>query len=439
MEWYVLSILLVSTLLAVLIIGVPLYAGIGLVSFSVILYFEGLSGAINTLSVFTFSKIFNYLFVTVPLFVFMAEVIMFSGIGADLYEMMHKWLCSVRGGLAMASTSACAVFGAMCGSTSPTVAAIGLVAIPEMLKRGYDKRLATGCVATAGGLATLIPPSIIMILYAFVAEQSVGQMFIAGIIPGIILTAMLMGSIWIRVKLNPALAAVMPAAPWKERLFILRRVWPILILIFLCLASIYLGFATPTEAAGLGAFGAVCLGVIMRRFTIANARVALLRTVQVTSFIFMVILSALLFGYVASYLGVTAGLTEWMINLPVSPYAVLALLQLMYLLLGTMLEQGSIVLITTPVVMPIVRAFGFDPIWYGILLVVNMEMAGLTPPVGFNLYVVKSIVPEDVTLADIIRGAIPFVVVELVFLIILVIFPQLALWLPHKVMKPRLL
>ena len=193
MEWYLLGILIFIAMLVILALGVPIWAGIILISLLFLIPKIGIITAVDTLAVLVYTKLYNYLFLTVPLFVFMAEVIMFSRIGSDLYEMMHKWLRTLPGGLAMASTAACALFGAMCGSTSPTVAAVGVVAVPEMLSRGYDKRLATGCVAAAGGLAILIPPSIIMILYAFIIGESVGRMFIAGIIPGIILTVMMMG------------------------------------------------------------------------------------------------------------------------------------------------------------------------------------------------------------------------------------------------------
>lgn len=414
----------------VLMAGLPLYAGIGLVALVAMWRAVGLDNTIAMFGILTFSRLFNYLLITVPLFVFMAEVIMFSGIGSLLYTVLHKWFGHLPGGLAMASTGACAMFGAMCGTTSPTVAAIGVVAVPEMMQRGYDERLATGTVATAGGLATLIPPSGTMIIYSFIAEVSLGKLFVAGIIPGIILTTLMMTCIGVRVRLNPSLAPRVSAASWREKFSSLTLIWHVGILVLVVLGAIYLGISTACEAAGVGAIGAVVIALVTKRFTTSKVKEALLRSVRVTSFIFLIIVSALLYGYALSHYGVSQGFAQWLLGLEVNRYVVLALLVLMYLILGCVLEQASIIMITTPIVLPIVLALGFDPLWYGILVVVTMEIAGVTPPVGFNLYVVKSVAPKDVKLTSIISGAFPLMCMEVLLIGLLIVFPILALWLP---------
>lgn len=414
----------------ILMAGLPLYAGIGLVALVAMWKAMGLDVTITLFGILTFSRLFSFLLITIPLFVFMAEVIMFSGIGSTLYTVLHKWFGHLPGGLAMASIGACAMFGAMCGTTSPTVAAVGVVAVPEMMQRGYDERLATGTVATAGGLATLIPPSATMIIYSFIAEVSLGKLFIAGIIPGIILTTLMMTCIGVRVTLNPSLAPRVSAVSWREKFSSLTQIWHVAILVLVVLGAIYLGISTPSEAAGVGAIGAVVIALVTKRFTTSNIKEALLRAVRVTSFIFLIIVSALLYGYALSYYGVSQGFAQWLLGLEVNRYVVLALLVLMYLILGCVLEQASIIMITTPIVLPIVLALGFDPLWYGILVVVTMEIAGVTPPVGFNLYVVKSVAPKDVKLTSIISGAFPLMCMELLLIGILIVFPTLALWLP---------
>jgi tripartite ATP-independent transporter DctM subunit len=379
MDWYLAGVLVFGSLFLLLAIGVPIFAALGIVSFGAVVIISGSAEAIDVLGVFMFSKLFNYLFCAMPLFFLMAQVLQNSGIGIDIYDVANKWVGGFPGGLAMASVAGSAGFGAMCGSTSATVATIGSVSVPGMLSQNYDKRLTTGVVAASGGLATLIPPSGIMILYAFISGTSIGQLFIAGIIPGILLALLMMASIWVRVKLNPKLAPLVVGVTWSEKIRVLNKVWPMLLLVFLVLITIYLGVCTVTEAAGLGAIGSIFISAILKRLSFSNLVQSLLRAAQITSFAFLMLLGALFFGYVMSLVGVTQQLTVLAVSLPVSKYVILIVLMVMYLFLGCLLENGAIVLITTPVVFPIIDSLGFDSLWWGVMLVINMDVAGVTP------------------------------------------------------------
>jgi C4-dicarboxylate transporter DctM subunit len=360
----------------------------------------------------------------------MGELLVFTQVSKDAFEVINKWLGRLPGGLAVSGIGACALFAAINGSSPATTATIGLVSVPEMLNRGYNKRLATGSIAAGGALGILIPPSILMIVYGVASGTSVGQLFMAGFIPGIMLAGIMMLYIVIRCRLSPNLAPLSEHVSWSNRLRSTWKILPAILLATLVLSVIYLGIATPTEAGAIGAFGAFLLAIISRRFTWSRMHAALLHTVTTSAFILFIVLGAHFFGYMLSHFGIPQGISETISKWDVSRWWIMIAFNFVYLILGCLMDPTSIILVTGPIVIPIVQNLGFDLVWFGIIFTLNMEMANITPPVGFNLYVMKGIVPENVSLTDIILGSLPFVVLQAAALALIMIFPKIALWLP---------
>lgn len=432
MEWYFALASIVGALVFLLILGLPVAFSLAFVSLGTIVIVKGLGAGIDILTYLPFSSVVSWNFTMMPAYILMAEVLVFTGVTQDLYDMLWKWLGKLPGGLALASVGACAIFASLCGGSVLTAIAIGLIAIPEMLKRNYDKGLATGSVAGAGSLGILIPPSIIMIIYGVVVEQPIGKLFIAGIIPGIILATLFSLYILIRVKMKPALAPHIEEQPsWGEKFRSLRAVaWPMAI-VMLVLGGIYGGVFNATEAGGIGAVAAILICLIQGKLSWSNLRPALLRTVRACGFIAFIIIGAMMFAYVLSYWLIAQEMAEWIIGLGVSRWVILLGVMLVCVFLGMLLEPVSIIFITMPIFFPSLMALGFDPIWLGVLLVVNMELANMTPPVGLNVFAIYGLTKHlGVSLGDVFKGVTPFALVDVLMLIILCIFPELALWLP---------
>ena len=431
--WQILGVLIILALLIVLATGLPIAFSLALLSFAFLFFTIGVKSTVVQAAIVSFNMMNEMVLVAVPLFIFMAEIIMFSGVSRDLFDFANKWLGRFPGGLAQASNGAAGVFAAVCGASVATAATVGLIAIPEMMEKGYDKRLAVGAVAAGGSIGILIPPSIPMILYCFVTEQSVGQMFMAGFIPGVISVFVYFSGIAIRCIRNPKLAPKGPPVSWGTRIASLRKVWSTLVLILAVMGSIYLGVATPTEAAAVGAFGAILLAIIYSRLNWQNMKSAMLRAIQTNCFIMLIVISASLFGYLLSYLRIPQQLTEALLTLGVNRWLIMFMIMVILLIMGMFLEIASIIFLTMPIIYPVVAGLGFDPIWFGIVLVINMEMAVITPPVGLNLYVIRGIAePYGVTLGDVIRGILPFLPLDLIRMGIMLAFPPLSLWLPSK-------
>jgi C4-dicarboxylate transporter DctM subunit len=416
-----------------LLAGLPIGFALLFTGFLGLTMITSFDAAVNYLGLHAFSSIARFAFTPIPLFILMGDILAVSGVGFDMFDAALKWFGRVRGGLAVASIVACAIFASMCGLSMAGAATIGIVAIPEMLKRGYDKGLAAGSVATAGTLGILIPPSLPFIMYGIIAEQSVGQLFIAGIIPGILLTVLfstyVLAISWRRPHLAPGMAGV----TWKERFFSLHKLWSAIALITLVLGSIYGGVATPTEAAGVGAVGALGVALIYRSLTVKKLIEIARRTVELMGFIMILVVGAMLFSYYLTLTGATQSLSEWMASLQVAPWVIIVGINIILLLLGCFLDSTAIILITTPLFLPIIVNMGFDPIWYGVILIINIEIAFITPPVGMNLYVISNIAP-DVPLGSIMRGVIPFLLLALLAIALVAVFPQLALWLPSTML-----
>lgn len=422
--------LLVLGLFAVLLsIGTPIFASLGVASILGIALHSGLSG-LNVIPSILHRGLASYSLICIPLFILMGEVMARTSIGGRLYNLFYLWLNRVPGSLAIASVGSSAVFGAMSGVSVAGAATIGRFAIPEMLKRNYSPSLAGGSVAAAGSLALLIPPSIGFVLYGEMANQSIGKLFTAAIFPGLLLTVLMMLYVYVLIKVQPQKAPQEnKTVLWRARFRALIDVWAALLIIFLVLGTIYMGIATPTEASGVGALGAFIVAASYKELNVKMVIEIFRSTIVTTGMILLILVAALLFGYIMTRLMIPQMLITWVSELNQPTWLVLLMVLLFLLVIGMFLDIVSIILIATPILLPVVKVLGFDPIWFGVIMIITCEMAVITPPVGLNLYVIKGIAPQ-ISLNDIIKGALPFVFVEALAILVLVLFPQIALWLP---------
>jgi tripartite ATP-independent transporter DctM subunit len=373
----------------------------------------------------------SFILTAVPLFLFMGSLIMNSGISARFYRGLAPWLSHVPGGLAQSNLVACSIFAALCGSSVATAAAIGAIAVPEMRARGYDMRITTGTLAAGGTLGILIPPSIPFIIYASTVGESVGRLFAAGIVPGLLLTIAFMVFLGIQVRLRPGLVpAARETVTWAARLRGLADVVPVVALIVLVLGGIYAGVMTPTEAAGVGAAGAVAVAAVYRGLTWAALRRSFLETIRTNAMILFIVIGAQIMSFALVSAGIPRGAVEAISGLSPSPWVIFAALVAMYLVLGCMVDALSLMLLTLPVVFPIVQAQGFDPIWFGVVLVLLLEAGLITPPVGMNLFVIQGLSNES--LGTVATGSMPYVALMILLVILLAVFPSVALWLPAR-------
>ncbi len=424
------TIIIISGFLLLLFLGMPVFGALGSASVVGILLIQGTRG-LGAVPGVIYDRLAVFPLVAVPLFILMGEIIFHSGIGGDIFTATNRWLNRLPGSMGMASVAACAIFSALCGVSVAGAATIGSFAIPEMIKRNYNKSLATGCVAASGGLALLIPPSVALILYGVVGDESVGRLFIAGILPGVVLAVMMMGYIFLIGIFYPEAAPKNPdVVTWKMRLESLVRIWPVMILILLVLGSIYKGIATPTEAAAVGCVGALVIAGIRKQLSLQTVTTILRSTVSTSTMIMLIFASALLFGYVLTRLQVPQELAAFVTSLKLPNWAVLICIFSVLFLMGMFMDVVSVILISTPIFLPIILSMGYSSLWFGIVMAITCEIGTETPPVGLNLFVIKGVSPPEVSLMDVIRGSIPFAVVETLGLLIFIVFPDLVLWLP---------
>ncbi|HPK42972.1 MAG TPA: TRAP transporter large permease subunit [Synergistales bacterium] len=382
----------------------------------------------------TFSMMSTTTLVAAPLFVLMATVLERSGVAEGLYEMMYRWSGGLRGGLAVGTVLACTLIAAMSGIASTGVVVMGVMALPAMLKRGYDKRLATGCILAGGVLGPLIPPSISLVLYGTIAQVSIGGLFAGGMGAGILCSFLIIGYILLRCYINPELGPAIPLeerADWKGKVASLKGVILPLLLIIAVLGSIYSGIATPTEAAAVGALGAFVCSAIHRRLNWELIKSVAYTTIQVQGFMMWILFAAQ--GFAAVYMGL--GASRMVIKLvetyEIGWWAMLIGIQVVWFLLGCVIDAWSILMITLPILLPILPLYGFDPLWLGVLYAVNTQTGYLTPPFGTMLFLIKGIAPKEVTMNDIYRSIVPFVATQLVCLALCMIFPKIVTWLPN--------
>jgi len=390
----------------------------------------------STLSIFTnvpYGTATTFLFSVLPFFLLMGLLCFHAGISEELYRTAYSWIGHMPGGLAMATIGGCAGFAAICGDSLATAATMGTISLPEMKRFKYDPALATGSVAAGGTLGILIPPSVGFIVYGLITEENIGRLFIAGIVPGILLASMFMMTIYIRCRINPTLGPRGEATSWLGKLKSLRGTWAMLVLFLFVMGGIYLGVFTPTEAGALGAFGALVIAIVRRKFSWKRFHSALLESGQNTSMIIFILVGVFVLGYFFSMSEIPLQLSHAIRELPVSRYVILTLILILYLILGMIMNIIPMIMITLPVFYPTIIGLGFDPIWFGVIMVVMMEMGQITPPVGVNVYVIAG-VARDIPMGTIFKGILGFWAIECVILVILTAFPQIALFLPNLMM-----
>ena len=435
METGLVVIIITLALGVLLLAGVPVGFALGGGAVAGVLYLWGFKG-LYMLANTAYADSTSFILLAVPLFIFMSNVLKNTGLADELYEIVYKWLGAVPGGLAAGTVVICAIFAAMAGISSVATISMGLIALPSMLKRGYSKDIATGCISAGGALGILIPPSIIMIIYGSMAEVSIGKLFMGGIIPGALMAVIFCLYILIRCFFNPKLGPpVTDKYTMKEKLVACKGVVLPAALIILVLGSIYTGAATPTEAAGIGALGSLICAMIQRRATVKNIKDALISTVSLNAMVLWIMIGAVAFTHVLAYAGVPDMVKQGIDYLDMGRWWVLAGMQLTFFLLGMVLDPAGIIMLTTPIFVPIVKELGFDPVWFGILFTINMEMAYITPPFGFNLFIMKGVVPPGIHMIDLYRSIVPFVVLQAICLLIIIFWPDLALWLPNMTGK----
>jgi len=426
------TVLLFGMILVVLATGLPLsfaLAATGLV----FAYFLWGPNSLLVAVTAPYSQAIEFILIAIPMFIFMAAVLERAGIAEDLYTMMHQWMGQLRGGLAMGTVLICTLFASMAGITGAATVTMGLIALPSMLKRRYKKGIAVGCISAGGALGVLIPPSNPMIVYGLVAGESIGRLFAGGMIPGLVLSLLFIIYIGIRCFFQRDLGPSIPkeeVVTWQDKVISLRAVALPIFLVLAVLGSIFSGIATPSEAASIGAAGSIICAAIYRRLNWQMLLEAARRTLRLSSMVMWILLGAAAFVSVYNAIGASDLITNIVKTLPVSKWVVLAIMQLSLFILGMFLDPNGIIMLTVPVYVPIIKALGFDPLWFGIVFFVNMEMSYLTPPFGFNLFYMKGVVPPEISMADIYRSVFPFVILQAVGLILVIIFPQLALWLP---------
>lgn len=431
-----LTLLFFGTLLIFIVLGLPLSFALGGVSV-VFLYFTWGFDAFYLVASKMWDSMNSFTLVAIPLFVFMAMILERAGVAAGLYRMMHLWWGGVRGGLAIGTVGICALMGAMVGISGAAVVSMGTIALPAMLERGYDKEMVLGAINAGGGFGVLIPPSILMILYSLITGVSVGKMFAAGILPGLLLVGLVSLYIGIRCYFQPELGPALPKeerGDWPERLRALRAVILPIFVVLMVLGSIMAGIATPTESAALGVLGALISAAIHRTLNWEIIRTAAIRTLRLTAMIMWILFAAHAFSAAYQAMGAQSLISGLMGHIPGGPWGTVITMQLILFLLAMVLDPVGIMLITLPVFLPIITSLGFDPIWFGILFIINMEIGYMTPPFGFNLFYLKGVVPPSVTMGDIYRSVIPYTAVELVGLAIIMIFPAIATWLPSIIL-----
>ena len=376
--------------------------------------------------------------VTVPMFIFMGNLVRYSGIADAAYDMGYKLIGGLSGGLAMGTVVICTFFAAITGITPPATITMGLIAIPSMLKRKYHKTIAIGSVAAGGALGALIPPSVPFIFYGLIAKESIGALFMGGVFPGLLLATLYVTYIGIRCKLQPHMGPPIPVEEKisrREKILSVYAIWPFLVLIFLVLGVIWMGVATPTEAACFGAGGALLINILYRRLTWQVLKDSLATTVKLTAMGVWILIGANLFVNIISALGCQDLITSTVLAMPGGKWGILAMMMFIILILGCVMDDWAIIMLVTPLFVPIIVALGVSKLWFGIIFIVNIQIAYLTPPFGFVLFWLKGIVPPGVTMGDIYRSTFPFVILQLIGLSLVIAFPQIGLWLPGTMIK----
>ncbi|WP_299138941.1 TRAP transporter large permease [uncultured Tateyamaria sp.] len=422
----------------VLFSGVSVGVGLLIVSAGFLVIFDGMR-SLELMPEIFFGNLDSFALLAIPMFIIMGASIASTRAGADLYEALERWLTRVPGGLVISNLGACALFAAMSGSSPATCAAIGKMGIPEMRKRGYPEGIATGSIAAGGTLGILIPPSVTMIVYGIATETSIGRLFLAGVFPGLLLVALFMvWSLYATWKSGDQNLLTARSYTWREKFEVLPRVLPFIGIIIGVLYAMYGGVATPSETAAVGAL--LCLGVaivIYKLFDLRKIWTILQDSTKESVMILFIIAAAGVFSYMLSSLFITQSIATWIGTLDVNPWVLMIAVNIFLIIAGFFLPPVAVILMAAPILLPIITTAGFDPIWFAVILTINMEIGLISPPVGLNLYVINGIAP-DISLKTILKGSLPFVACMLVAIVLLCVFPGIATWLPEAVMGPAL-
>ena len=428
------ALLLLCVMFLLLALGMPIGFAMGLSAFvGTLLLIDG-QAALALLGQTAYETAVTYNLSVIPMFVLMGYLAGEAKLSELLYRACNAWLGHRRGGLALATIGGCGAFAAICGSSLATAATMAQIALPEMRRYNYDDRLATGSVAAGGTIGILIPPSVIMVIYGLLTETSISRLFLAGFVPGVLTVIGFMLAIGVITRLNPRLGPPALRASARERLRALRNVWGPAVLFALVIGGLYFGVFSPTEAASIGAVGALLLGLLngsLDRYGLAKS---LLETVKTTAMIFTILIGAILFNNFLILAAMPSLVSGWIAGLPLGKTAILLVIIGMYFILGCLLDSLAMILLTIPIVFPIIQTLGYDPVWFGIIIVMVVELGLITPPIGMNVFVIKGIARE-VPLETIFRGVTPFIVAQVILILILIAFPQIALWLPSTMSR----
>ena len=407
----------------------PIGLVMGAVGFAGLVYLRGFDIAFNNLAITAFGSTITYALTVLPLFLLMGQVTVMADMSKDIYSATYKWFGHLPGGLAIATTAACSGFAAICGDAITATATMATVALPQMRKYNYSMEHASGCIAAGGTLGVLIPPSIILILYGVITEQSIGSLFIAGLLPGIVLALLYILVSIVMCTISPKHGPRGPKFSFIEQLAEFKHVWGIIILFALIIGGIYTGIFTPTEAGAIGAFGAFIILLIKRKFTGKNIYSALLETMRLMGFIFLILIGAIIFSVFLSLSQMPFALTDFMIGLGLPPVGTMLIIVLIFIVFGCFIDSLALVLLFTPIFFPVITSIGFDPLWFGVIIVIVMQQGMMTPPIGMSCFIINA-VDKDVPLSTVFRGVLPFWGVTIVIIILLIAFPQIALFLP---------
>lgn len=424
-----LALFVTILLLVMLAIGVPVGFALAVAGVVGLYSLGGLNMVLGVMNTAPLSAASSYELITVPMFLLMAEFVILSGVADDLFDSASKWVGRIPGGLGIATAFAGAGFGAISGSSTASAATLSSTSIPAMMKAGYEPKLACGVVAISGTLAMLIPPSIALVLFGIIADVSIGELLIGGIIPGLMVMLAIVTTVLYLVWRDPTRAPTGQRYTFREKFASLKVVWPMIVLFMAVTGIIYIGIATPTEAAGIGAFGGFVIALARGRVNVGTLSHALTRAAQTTCMIIMIILGAQFFGYFFTVTQTTQQIVSAIGGLPVDRWVIMGLIVLIYLILGCFMDQAAILILTIPIMLPVVKALGFDPVWFGVLVVVTAEVGMVTPPVGLNVFVVSRYTGRP--LDEVFRGVAPHVVAHLIVITLFCLFPQLILWLPQ--------
>ena len=411
------------------LLRMPLAFSMGLVGIVGIGLTRGWDPALASTAQVVYETGFAYTLSVIPLFILMGNFVARAGLAHELFAAAEAFIGHFRGGLAHATVAACAGFGAICGSSIATAATMSKVAYPSMKKLGYSDTLSTGVIAAGGTLGIMIPPSTIMVIYGIITETNIGKLFAAGVIPGLLTAVLMMSAIVYLTSRDPEHAPAGKRHTWAERWAALRGIWGVAVLVVVVLGGIYGGLFTATEGAGFGAAGAFLFALARRRLTWAVLTQVLVESARTTAMLFTLIIAATIFANFVNFTSMPGDLKDWIVGLKVSPLMIIAAMMLIYVVLGTVMEELTMVLLTIPLFFPIVTALGFDPVWFGVLIVMIVQIGLISPPVGMNMFVINTLLPK-VGLGKIFRGCWPFTVVMVAVLAMLIAFPQLSLWLP---------